>query len=162
MKTPIVMLSAMLLLANSNFAKTTARKNVPEKVKEAFTAKYQGVNVKKWKTVNGSEEAKFVSGKRKNTAIFLDNGTWVKTETKIPWSKDLPIAVQNAWNNNEYRSWYPDEIKKVEAPDNNVYYTIQVSKDYGPEGSIRGDWEEVYILYFDTNGALLRKEHIRD
>jgi len=161
MKQAILILIVLLFLTSVVMAKSSGLNNVPEEVLKAFSEKYKGAKIRNVKKQNDTEIIKFVINKRKDVAIFLSNGTWVKTETKLPWSWDLPSVVRKRFNNCEFKAWYIDEIEAVESPGNKIY-SIQVSYDYGPIGSIPGDFLDVYKLYYDKRGKLIKTEHLRD
>jgi hypothetical protein len=160
MKKPIIMLSTILLLSGSVFAKKdNVEINVPNPVSQAFYQKYQDVIVRKWEGANDTSIAEFSQGRRKHFAYFLNDGEWIKTETKIPMTKDLPVAVKDAWKNSNYASWNIAEVKKVECPDKKSF-SLVVYQDCGPDGSVPGDCENIYKLSYNPDGTMINKEKI--
>ena len=138
-----------------------AKGQVPDNTVKAFKQQYPNENKAKWIMEKDTSIADFKMNGHKNMAYYRSDGQWIKTETKIPWTKDLPTAVDNAWKNSDYASWYIATIKEVQYPDKNVY-VMKVQQDCGPEGSIPGDCLDVYKLYFDPGGSLVKKVHVGD
>jgi len=138
-----------------------ARGQVADNVLKSFAKQYPNEFNAKWKIRNDTSIADFKMNGRKNMAYYLADGQWIKTETKIPWTKDLPTAVDNAWKNSDYTSWYVSAIKEVVYPDKNVY-VMKVQQDCGPEGSIPGDCLHAYKLYYKPDGSLIKKINAGD
>lgn len=134
--------------------------NVPVPVLRSLSKQYSGVHIRGWKILNDTSIARFRMLKRKNSAFYLPNGIWIKTETKIPWSKDLPKAVNHGFNQTRFLSWYIDELKRIETPLGKTTYVIQVHYDWGPPESIPGDCIDVFRLFFDSSGMLLKETEI--
>ena len=158
MKKTILVLLTALIAINCNADFRDANKTVPENVLKSFSQQYPQVNPQKWDITHDTFIARFTMSKRKTKAFYLSDGNWIKTESIIRWSYQLPKAVKNGWNHCSLCSWYIDEIKQLEFPDKKIY-TIQVHKELGPAGSIPGDLTDVYVLYFDANGKVIKKEH---
>ena len=114
-------------------------RNVPDKVQRLFAQQYPQAHLRKWETRNDTCIAEFSRDRRKNRADYSAQGEWLKTETKIPWTKDLPPAVASAWRYSDFASWYVAAIREVTFPGSTSRYVVSVEQDYGPESSIPGD-----------------------
>ena len=134
---------------------------VPDNVLKSFSQQYPQGSVRGWVVKNDTCIAEFRMYKSKNMAYYLPDGQWIKTETKIPWTKDLPMAVNMSWKNSDLASWYVATIKEVKYPDKDLY-VMEVQQDCGPEGSIPGDCLDVYKLYYESDGSLIKKVHMGD
>jgi Putative beta-lactamase-inhibitor-like, PepSY-like len=161
MKKIIITVIAIFGMHYAGSAAMRNARNVPDDVLKAFSAQYPQVAVEKWKVVNDTFIAEFKEDKRKDMAWYAADGAWVKTETKLPWMKDLPCAVDYSFDKTAFRSWNIDYMAQRESPTEKELYVIQVHKDDGPDGSIPGDCRDVYKLYYDANGDLLRKKVIQ-
>ena len=88
MKKSILPFLYLLLLSAITFAGTP-----PAEVQKAFEQKFAEATHIKWEKENKKEwEAEFVLGGTKVSANFLNDGSWVETETEISVS-DLPVKV---------------------------------------------------------------------
>ena len=162
MKKLVLVLSALLLLVTGTFAKTEHKKiTVDNQLSQSFAQKYPHATVKKWYHVGDKDVALFVVDKKKNFAYFLSDGSWVRTETKLPGSHALPGAVAKAWGNSGYESWQVSSVKDVQTPDGEMY-TVRANYDYGPEGSIPGDDMDEVRLYYKPDGTFIKKVVLSD
>jgi len=135
-------------------------RNAPDKIEKTFNQQYPQSKLKKWENKNNTWIADFAQGKRKNMAYYSPDGQWIKTETKIPWTKDLPVQVDNSWKYSVFASWYVAGIKEVKYPDKPDRYVVKVQENYGPDGSNPDDCEDVYKLYFSPDGKLIQKVYV--
>jgi hypothetical protein len=158
MKNTILVLFVMLHAITSNAGTKHSKKEVPADVLQSFSKQYSSKHVKKWRVENDTCIARFTMSRRKCKAYYLVNGDWIKTEIKIPWTKDLPKAVKAGWGKTPYAGGYVNGVKQVISPGKNLY-VIAIHYEDGPEGAVSGDWVDDYILYFDAKGALVKKEH---
>lgn len=153
MKKIMLMACASLLVASGAFAKGNCRdKNVSEKAIASFSDRYPDLHVKKWQVINGQDVAAFKANNEKNYAYFTNDGRWLKTETELTFTKNLPAGVRAAWNNSAYASWNVATVKKVKTRGQEVY-TVKVYHPYGPELTSTDNTKE-YRLYFTPNGNL--------
>jgi hypothetical protein len=131
---------------------------IPKVVQNAFSRQYPKEDVKKWQTADDTCIAKFRMNKRRCHAYYLRGGDWVKTETKIPWPKDLPAAVRKSFYKSAYADGYVIIMLKIETPSGKMYM-IDAHYERGPEESIPGDWTDDYFLYYTEGGAHIKTEH---
>jgi hypothetical protein len=138
-------------------AKTNAE--IPKKVSEAFSAKYPSAEIKKWKAAKGDYVAEFNLEKKKFIAHYSSTGEWIKTESKIKLSNNLPEAVQDGLHKSEYASWSINEIKQVEKPGKNVY-TIHVHDGNKLSSDHHDALKTDYLLSFSDTGELIKKQRL--
>lgn len=126
----------------------------------AFLAQYPAIHQYRIDVKGDTAIIKFKLNKRKCNAYYLSDGKWLRTEENIavPWKWHLPEAVQRSWDRSSYASLYVDYVKQLDYPDS-VSYIIRAHNELGPPESIPGDWVEVYILHFDPQGTIVKKEH---
>jgi len=132
---------------------------VTDQVLSSFKQQYPQESAWKWIVRNDTSIAEFKMDKSKKMAYYLPNGVWVKTETKIPWTKDLPVPVDKSWKESDLSSYYVSMIKDVKYPDKEMY-VMKVQEDCGPDGSIPGDCLDIYKLYYNPDGSLVKKVHV--
>lgn len=94
---------------------------IPPAVKEAFTKKFPGAEVKKWE-VEAAYEAEFKQNGRRVEANFYPNGSLAQVEYQMEVD-DLPQAVKQA-----VLATYPhcemDEAERVEKADGQIVYEL--------------------------------------
>jgi hypothetical protein len=136
----------------------TAQANiVPPKVSAAFTVRYPTVTAPHWKPDKTGYEAAFHAGNRARHAYYAPDGGWIRTETRIKWTKNLPPAVRQGLRNSPYVSWYVESMRETESADRHVV-TIDVSQviDY----RMGGLYKDVYRLCFSMDGKLMKTEKV--
>lgn len=116
--------------------------NIPEKVKNAFEAKFSGANNIKWEKENKAEyEASFKLNGINMSANFDADGKWLETEKEIA-SAALPENVKVL-----LMATYPNaEIKSVEQIDtynNNTKYEIALKTGLFPKEVIISEKGEI-------------------
>jgi len=113
------MISAILLMAVAS-TRTNAQSNdtkaIPQTVVSAFSSKYPGVEIKKWKTENNRYTAKATIDNHKCFASFDANGNWLNTRSRIAWPWKLPKTVKEAYRKTKYSNWHIYTVMKVEKP----------------------------------------------
>ncbi|GAC1313636.1 MAG: hypothetical protein NVSMB24_37130 [Mucilaginibacter sp.] len=157
MKNSIIKTALILMVLgftiNSNAA--TGGVKAPEQVTAEFTAKYPGAVLKDWKMDKAGYKAEFKLNHKKYNAVYAADGTWLKSSTKLNWTKDMPVAVKNALKKGKYASFYEDEIKEV-TTNTGTQYILTIDNHNGSTMATEGygSWEDYQIIY-DINGALL-------
>lgn len=141
------------------FAQTNVKNEVPPGVVAAFATKYPGAELKKWEITNNEYTAKAVEGRKKFYATFSKENNWVKTTSKISWSKNLPPLVNASLKKSLYASWKIDGIKKVETPDS-VFYEVLVDNLYQQIDADHAGFAENLVLNFKPAGELFEKKAI--
>jgi hypothetical protein len=152
-----ILVSAIIIIAAgvSNFA---AAQTVPQNIATAFAAKYPNAKADRWKTSKDNYTVEFSSDDKKSLAYYDMNGKWTKTETKIKWTWKLPADMQTAFNKSGYKPWYIEEIKRVDAPDQNEY-VFTVDNRVMLDGDHADAFFKAYKLYFKDD-SLIKKEII--
>ena len=98
--------------------------NIPDAVKEAFTAKYPKEKNPDWEIdANGNFEAGFKKDGEKYRADFSPDGSWIETERSIK-KKDLPRIIQD-----KIESDFDDEdlveVEEVEHHEKGLFYDVE-------------------------------------
>lgn len=159
MKTIILIAGAMLATIACDAGLHHKSGRVPDAVLASFSKEYPQQLAKRWEMKHDTCVAEFTMSKKKQSAYYFTDGNWIKTEIKLPWTKDLPEPVKSSWNKCAFNSWQIEKIDEVKTRDKNIY-TMLVYQDCGPEGSIPGDCQNIYKLYFHTDGTLYRERLI--
>lgn len=137
------------------FAGNPGNKALPQRIATAFSAKYPHAMIKSWTFRQNNYSIGFVSDKRKCTAVFSTDGAWMWTKVKLPWMKDLPLAVRESLAKSSYRAYYIDKISEVKNAGGNITYVVRV------DGS-SGDWDVLdhldkdFAIYYTPNGTLIQ------
>lgn len=131
----------LLLLAVPASLVSFSQIKVPQKVKDAFAAKFPNATHVNWGKENAKEfEAEFTQNSVQISANFAMDGSWVETETVVN-ANTLPPAIPAA-----IRSKYPNATvsrwEKVEKPGSTYYETVvkvnnkKKEVEVSPEGKI--------------------------
>ena len=125
------------------------------KAKAALSQKYPDATNVKWNTKNGYAVAKFnnpsgtAHGSGYDYSVWLDrNGKWFMTESEIRYDA-LPEAVKTAFTASEYAQWRIDDIDKLERPEMETFYVIEVE-------TREGNVEKEADLYYSESGVLIK------
>ncbi len=118
---------------------------VPQAVKDSFTAKYSNTYVYEWEWKKKEKlyEAEFMLKGNKYEAYFTPDGQWIRTERDIK-KRELPQAVKDAIAQSEYADWEIDDVEEHSTPKYEVVYEVEVEKGK----------QETY-LYFLPDGRLV-------
>jgi len=154
-----ILVIAIALFSSIVIAQAKTTVEIPKKVSEAFSAKYPSAEIKKWKTAKGDYVAEFNLEKKKFLAHYSAGGEWIKTESKIKLSNNLPDAVKEGLHKSEYASWYINEIKQVEKPGHNIY-TIHVHDGNKLSADHHDALKTDFLLSFNDTGELIKKQRL--
>lgn len=110
---------------------------------KAFNTKYPSATKVEWETKGGYKVADFILNSKECEAWFDLDATWVLTETDILFN-ELPTAVQQSFSAGTYGTWKVDDVDKLERPDTETVYVIEV------EGENEMD------LYYAEDGTLIK------
>lgn len=111
---------------------------------KAFETKYPKTGKVEWEQKSNYQVAEFRLNGQEAEAWFESNGTWMMTETDISL-KNLPVAVQTAFNASEYKGWKVEDVDQIERVGMAVVYIIEVEQG-----------EQETDLYYAENGALIK------
>ena len=117
---------------------------VPEAlIVKAFNTQYPNATRVEWETKAGYKVADFILNAKECEAWFDIDGTWVLTETDILFN-ELPAVVRESFSAGTYGTWRVDDVDKLERPDAETVYVIEV------EGAGEVD------LYYAEDGTLIK------
>lgn len=80
---------------------------------------------------NGYIDVEIIDNRVSKDLLFDSDGTWLHTSYEVSWPA-LPKAVQDAFNNSQYKDYYIDDIDYYETAENGNYYRFALE-------SIEGD-----------------------
>ena len=135
-----------VVLAGGALCEPLPAKEVPVKVREAFQAKFPGVDKVEWKLKDDMiYEAEFTLKDVEIAAQFDDKGKWLETESAIEQSA-LPKEVV-ATISKEFKGYKIIETQKVErASDKPILYEVHVENA-----------EEILKVQLEKNGTVASK-----
>ncbi len=116
-------------------------------VKNAFATKYPGASVDEWEMKFTYYVANFRLDNNETEAWFESNANWVFTETDLTYAK-LPDAIKTSFEASEYKDWEKDDIDKIERPETETVYILEVES-----GNTELD------LYYSEDGELMKTEN---
>lgn len=114
-------------------------------VVKSFNLKYAEATRVEWEKKGNYKVADFYLDNREMEAWFENNGNWIMTETDIIYD-ELPQKVQDSLKASIYGAWRIEDIDKIERPDTEIIYIIDVEKD-----------PQEYDLYYSGEGILLKE-----
>lgn len=115
-------------------------------VAKAFSEKYPAASQVSWEPKNSYMTVKFLYDQLSNTAWFNQNGQWHLTETELRSKDQLPEAVLSAFTSSVYAQWTIDEIDRLERPDSENIYVLEVKNG-----------QQEYELYYSEDGVLIKE-----
>ncbi len=145
MKNTLIILGS-LLIANCANAQKVSEKDVPAKVKEAFSKKYPGANAK-WEKEGVAYEAEFDLNKVESSAVFEANGMFKELEQEIKIA-ELPKGVADYCAKN-YKEYKLEEAEKITEASGKVMYEAEMSKG-----------KEHFDAMFDDKGSFIKKSEM--
>lgn len=141
------LLLAVILGSLSLFACDDDDYTPNQTVKEAFEAKYPAATRISWEKKGIYRVAEFRLNNRKVHAWFDNSGVWYMTETDLETVTALPAKVQEGFRNSKYAAWKTDDVDKVERPDSEPVYVIEVEQG-----------KQEIDLYYSEEGILIKTE----
>lgn len=114
------------------------KKDVPQKVKTAFTQKFPDVQKVKWESEDENEwEAEFKMNGKEMTVCYDNTGKWLETEVEVK-IKDLPAEVFKAINM-KFEGFEIEEAESIEKPDFKGYEILLEKKETEVEILVTSD-----------------------
>src|SRR5688572_13083254 len=120
-------------------------RKIPAEVTNAFQEKYPNATSVEWRDKLSSFTASFQLDSISYIAQFTSKGEWENTEEAIDQS-ELPEAVTSGFDKSKYTEWNIGQVTKIEMPDDEVQYKIEVTK---------GDIKK-RNLYFNSEGRMMK------
>ncbi len=96
-------------------------------VNNAFRAMYTNATRASWGERQGYYVVEFWQNGVEAEAWFDAQGVWYLTETDVKFS-GLPEAVRTAFATSEWAAWRVDDIDKLEYPDRETAYVIEIEQ----------------------------------
>lgn len=145
------------VIANANSA---PRVMPPSAVRSAFETRFPNAKVKEWSERKEGQKdtytATFKENGKKLFAYYDPDGTWEGTGTPLKWSKDLPMAVRQAWRNGDYAAWKIMDIREIKTPGGMLYqlHLNNSLEDHTHDFAIDDECKLIY----NSQGQLVTKE----
>lgn len=120
----------------------------PQELKTAFANKYPGFQPREWEMKGGYIVVDFYTSEGEAEAWFTADYTWVMTETDIRPAALSTLApkVYEALQSSQYANWRIDDVDKLERPDMETVYVIEVEQG-----------KQEIELYYSADGILLKE-----
>lgn len=150
-----ILIAAIGMITYSAMAQNTYNK-VPQAVLAAFSAKYPGVQLKKWKTNHNTSTAVFVMNNKKYQASYSNDGGWLNTVRNIKHTSGLPVEAMLYLKKGNYASWHIDNMERLRTPSQNIYQ-VEIDNASGNKMLYEdaGSFEDK-LLSFNDNGKLIK------
>ena len=127
-----------LVIGMFSFTACGQKKDVPQKVKTAFTQQFPNAQKVKWDMEEENEwEAEFKMNGKKMTACYDNKGKWLETEVEVKM-KDLPAEVFKAINM-KFEGFEIEEVESIEKPDFKGYEILLEKKETEVEILVTSD-----------------------
>ena len=139
----------MVLISIMAFTACGQKKNVPAKVKTAFSQKFPNATKVEWGRENAKEwEAEFKMDGKNYSANYDNNGNWMETEYRVS-ENELPSAVKSTLSS-KYASSKILVAEISETKDGKVYEVLLKTN---------GEKSEVVLT---TDGKVLKQKEEKD
>lgn len=145
MKKIFYSLGIVALLATFTNTSLAQIRKIPAEVTSALSEKYPSATNVEWRDKLTGFTANFTLGKNSYIATFNNKSEWESTEQAIA-KEELPEVVQEGFDKSRYADWTVVQVSKIDLPDNEVQFKIEVSK---------GDIKK-RNLYFNSKGRMLK------
>jgi len=119
---------------------------VPAELTRSLADKHPQATRVEWEAEGGYYVADFYEDGWEKSAWFTPDGTWQLTETELRFM-DLPDAVQTAFRNGGYATWEIEDVDRVERPDREVVYVIEVEQ-----------YDQEVDLFYTADGILVKDD----
>jgi hypothetical protein len=147
-------LLSVLPFINVSIAQSGTHKEVPDKIANAFVIRYPTFNIRKWSVKNDIYTVHFIRDKKKSTAFYNSNGSWIRTGTIVSWR--LPLDVKKGVYKSEFASWYVETIKEYETPEK-AFYRFLIDNGNLLDSDHHDVFLKNYNIGFSIGGQLLNK-----
>ncbi len=145
-----------LFISNYTISQESIQKVIPNQVTHSFEVNYPAIKVRKWTVKNNMYEARFVNDHKKCMAYYDSNGEWIKTQTIILWSWNLPLPVKQSFYKSQFAIWFIEKMQKCETP-KQTFYRFLINNGNLLDADHHDAFMEKYSLDFSTNGELIDK-----
>lgn len=114
-------------------------------VLNAFKTDFPDARKVDWKKTSEFDVADFIYQNINTEAWYTSAGNLMMKITEMTFSQ-LPLAIQETFNNSMYKDWIKDDIEKIERVGESVIYRMDVENDTK---------NKEVTLYFNENGNML-------
>jgi hypothetical protein len=116
-----------VLSINLGFAQGKTEVNLPETVTTAIANKYPQSQIGHWNYNSNNKwyEVNFKSEEQKFTAVYTQEGSWVRTERTMK-KLSLPQAVITSLQASEHAGWEIKSAKEQQTPKHAYLYEVEV------------------------------------
>ena len=115
-----------------------------EKIVNVLYEKYPNAQRIDWELQHDHYVADFYDNNIEKEAWFNTKGEWVMTESDILF-KNLPEAVQTAFNESDYKNWKIEDVDMLERVEMETVYVIEVEKS-----------KQEFDLFYAEDGILIK------
>jgi hypothetical protein len=155
----VIVLLVVALMSKSMIAQADTAVVVPQVVATAFSTRFPSGQLKKWEQRKEGYIAVFWQDGKKLFAYYNADGTWQGTESPIKWTKNLPADVKKGWIKSGYGTWYVEDIKKIDQPDQPLY-VLKVNNSPLLDADHKDAFMEKWVLFYNAGGQLVRKYQV--
>jgi hypothetical protein len=121
------------------------KKNIPDNISTAFESKFLNAKKTKWHKNENHFIATFISDRHAVKVTYSKAGDWEQISLKLNL-KELPAKVFMSWFQNFYGNWMPRKIEKIETPETQPVYLLEVHQH-----------KMIREIIYDENGKLLKE-----
>jgi hypothetical protein len=118
----------------------------PQKVVDAFNAKYPNASEVKWSNKLTRFTAWFTFNGERLKANFNDDGAWKNTEFEMSYDA-LPAAIKDGLKKTQYADWKVEKAARVDGEGRSRMYRVEVQRSTADQKN----------LFFDEKGAFIRE-----
>lgn len=120
-------------------------RKIPAEVTTSFKEQYPSADSVEWRDRLTGFSVGFLEDDIRHTAHYSNEGEWQSTETEINY-EELPELIKDSHSKTRYADWETGLVHKIELPDEELNYRIQV---------IKNDLQKKN-LYFNEKGRLVK------
>lgn len=120
-------------------------RKIPAEVTSNFKAQYPSADSVEWRDRLTGYSVNFIDEDIRHTAHYNNDGEWLSTDIEISYD-ELPELIRDSHSKTRYADWETGVVHKIELPDDELNYRIQV---------IKNDLQKKN-LYFNEKGRLVK------
>ncbi|HLK29692.1 MAG TPA: hypothetical protein VKT28_14035 [Puia sp.] len=148
----VILITLIAAFSQSGISQSEQDK-ILSRISNSFSVQFPSAHLKNLKFKNNNYIAEFTVDNKKLFAFYSVDANWLKTETKIKWTWDLPPKVENAFFKSKYGNWAINEIKEIQMPAQHLY-SIHVNDGDLLDSNHYDVFIQDVIFYFKPDGGL--------